>query len=251
MLKQLPILTLGMCAVMLVGCSSDKTIGASADRQYDKPAGCPQPPSDARGVLTLSPGTVKKATNVCFEPVTASYGGKPAKIIWGSTSPLGPFTAELTNQDGSPALVAVRGRTGTQMTLQQGSARIAVNFNVNAMDVKSEVKTADISTSTNFKGSVTIPPLRGLNYLDSRGRGSDVGYDEALGLYASEGEYAEEATKESAEREVEDGELELQVQTVDVQTGTVAGNFISKQPTGLAALKGELEIKGRFIGTFQ
>jgi len=247
--KQLPLLALGVCAFSLVGCNSDKTIGASADRQYEKPVGCPAAPTEARGVLTLTSGEIQKATNLCFEPLSASYAGKPAKIIWGSTSPLGPFTAELGSKAGTLEMMAVRGRTGTQMTLQQGSKRIAVNFNVNGMDLKAP-QGLEISTSTNFKGSVTIPPLRGLNYLDSRGRGADVGYDEAIGLYAAQGDAYKKGTEESREREVKEGKLELQVKVVDPQTGTIAGDFVSVQPTGLGALPGDLEVKGRFIGTF-
>ncbi|WP_218079464.1 photosystem II manganese-stabilizing polypeptide [Anthocerotibacter panamensis] len=245
----IPVLALSVCALALAGCSSDKTIGATAAPKYG-PVGCPKPVEGGRGVFALKAGATKKATNLCLEATQASYGGKPAKIIWGTTSPLGPAIAEITSTGSGLDLVVTGGRTGTQMTLQQGSKRLAVNFNINALDGNTEAKSGEISTSTNFQGKVTIPPLRGLNYLDSRGRGSDVGYDGANAFPASLGERGAEGTKESREREVQDGKIELQVEGVNPETGEIFGKFISRQPTGLAALPEELEVRGTFIGTF-
>jgi len=93
--------------------------------------------------------------------------------------------------------------------------------------------------------------LRGLNYLDSKGRGADVGYDEAPAFRAANGEFARSATKESQEREVEDGKIQLQVESVNPETGEISGKFLSIQPTGVAQFPKELEVRGRFIGTFK
>ncbi len=242
-------LTLGICTLALTSCNSERPIGATAAPYKD--ASCPAPSGEGRGNLTLASGEVLKTNNLCLIPETATYEGRPAKLIWGETSPVGPVIAELSNTGSALELAATGGRTGTQITLQQGNTRLAINFSVNALDTKTDVKTGGIDTSTNFKGTVTVPPLRGLNYLDSRGRGADVGYDETTGFYAADGEYAEEATKETQEREVEDGPFEIQITKVNPEKNEISGTFISRQPTGLAVLKGKLEIKGRFIANFK
>jgi photosystem II oxygen-evolving enhancer protein 1 len=244
--KYIPILVLSLGALALTGCSSDKTVGATAPPKYG-PIGCPKA-SDGRGALTLASGTVRKATNLCLEAKEVNYDGKPAKIIWGTTSPLGPAIATLTSSAKGLDIEVIGGRTGTQMTLQQANSRRAINFSINALSTTA-AKGATISTATDFQGNVTIPPLRGLNYLDSRGRGSDVGYDGANAFSATE--VGQKGTKESREREVQDGKIQLLVENVNPETGEISGKFISNQPTGLAALPKPLEIKGTFIGTFK
>ncbi len=251
------ILALSICVVALTGCSSDKTIGATAERQYTgNPVGCPKASAEGRGTLAVTPGVSKIATNLCFEAQEASFEGKPAKIIWGTTAPLGPAAGELTKTDKGLSLIIgkgginTQGRTGTQMTLQQGSKRIAVNFTVNALDTVAVASSA-VDTATNFNGSVTVPPLRGLNYLDSRGRGNDVGYEEPTAFYASGGQYAKDSTKKSQGRPLETGKIQLLVKTINPETGEISGEFVSEQPTGASTEVGEVEIKGRFLGTFK
>ncbi|MGA7955055.1 MAG: photosystem II manganese-stabilizing polypeptide [Gloeobacterales cyanobacterium] len=244
----LAVLIFGFGALALTSCSSDRSIGSTAVPVYGI-VHCPKA-SEGRGSITLAPGTVLKSTNLCVEARSAKYEGKLAKIIWGNTSPIGPVSAELTKDaSGKVSLMYTGGRHGTQATLQQGSERIPFNFTINGLQA-SGAAASQIDTSTNLVGSITVPPLRGLGYTDSRGRGAEAGYDQSTAFYAYSPEAAVKGTAESRARESGEGQVTFQVKNINAEKGEISGTFISKQPSGVEG-KGEVEVEGYFIGNFK
>jgi photosystem II oxygen-evolving enhancer protein 1 len=244
----LAVIVLGFGALALTSCSSDRSIGSTAVPVYGN-VRCPKA-SEGRGSIALPAGTVLKTTNLCMEARTAKYEGKIAKIIWGDTSPIGPVTAEISKDaSGKVSFIYTGGRHGTQATLQQGSERHPFNFTINALQA-SGAAADQINTSTNLAGTVTVPPLRGLGYTDSRGRGADAGYDESTAFYAYSPEIAVEGTTESRARESGEGKVTFQVENINAEKGEISGKFISDQPSGVSG-KGDVELEGYFIGNFK
>lgn len=244
----LAVLVFGIGALALTSCSSDRSIGSTAVPVYGI-VHCPKA-SEGRGSIALAPGTVLKTTNLCMEARTAKYEGKLAKIIWGNTSPLGPVSAELSKDaSGKISFTYAGGRHGTQATLQQGSERIPFNFTINALQA-SGAAAGQIDTSTNLVGSITVPPLRGLGYTDSRGRGADAGYDQSTAFYAYSPEQAQKGTEESRSRESGEGKITFQVKNINAEKGEISGTFVSEQPSGVTG-KGEVEVEGYFVGNFK
>jgi photosystem II oxygen-evolving enhancer protein 1 len=244
----LAVLILSFGALALTSCSSDRSIGSTAVPAYGK-VYCPKA-SEGRGSISLAPGTALKTTNLCMEARTAKYKGKIAKIIWGDTSPLGPVSAEISKDAaGKVSFTYAGGRHGTQATLQQGSERIPFNFTINALEANGAVA-SQIDTSTNLVGTITVPPLRGLGYTDSRGRGADAGYDESTAFYAYSPEGAVKGTEESRVRESGEGKVTFQVKNINAEKGEISGTFVSDQPSGVEG-KGEVQVEGYFIGNFK
>ncbi|BAC91632.1 photosystem II manganese-stabilizing polypeptide [Gloeobacter violaceus] len=237
-------------AVSLTGCGSDRAPGASST-EFGYAIECKKPTGD-RAPLELRAGEVRQAYDLCLQPKKIAYEGRPAKIIWGQTAPLGPVIAELhQNAQGKPAMEVTGGRNTYQMTLQVGSERIAFNFSASGLDAVSATPRNVVDTSTDFTGELVVPSLRGLGYTDSRGRGTDYGYENSQSTYANSGAAYDEATKESRARETGEGRMVLSIESVNSQTGEIAGSFKSKQSSGLAVLPGEVDVEGRFIGTFK
>jgi photosystem II oxygen-evolving enhancer protein 1 len=244
----LAVVIFGFGAFALTSCSSDRSIGSTAVPVYGI-VQCPKA-SEGRGSIALAPGTVLKTTNLCLEARSAKYEGKIAKIIWGTTSPIGPISAELARDaSGKISFTYTGGRHGTQATLQQGSQRIPFNFTINALEA-SGAAASQIDTSTNLVGSITVPPLRGLGYTDSRGRGADAGYDQSTAFYAYSPEGAVKGTEESRVRESGEGKITFQVKNINAEKGEISGTFISDQPSGVEG-KGEVQVEGYFIGNFK
>lgn len=247
------VLILGLAAVglaALTGCASDRSPGASST-EFGYSINCKKPTGD-RGPLPLKAGEVRKAYDLCLQPAKIAYEGRPVKIIWGQTAPLGPVIAELhRDTDGKPALEVIGGRNTYQLTLQSGSERIAFNFSAYNLDAKAAQSRDVIDTSTDFTGDLVVPSLRGLGYTDSRGRGTDAGYENSQSTYANSGGNYDKATAESRARVTGEGKMTLSIESVNSQTGEIAGTFKSKQNSGLAIFPGELDVEGRFIGTFK
>jgi photosystem II oxygen-evolving enhancer protein 1 len=245
---------LGLAAVSaaaLTGCASDRSSGATAT-DFGYAIECKKPTEGDRTPLAINVGEVRTATDLCFQPQKIAYEGKQTKIIWGQTAYLGPLKAELGRAaDGKPTFEVVGGRSTYQLTLQSGAERIAFNFSAKNLDTTAKLSKDVVDTSTDFSGELVVPPLRGLGYTDSRGRGTDAGYEVAQGPYADSGNQFEKGTEASRSREVGKGDMTLVVTSVNSQTGEVAGTFKSKQSSGLVILPGELEIEGNFIGTFK
>lgn len=235
--------------VALTGCASDRTPGASST-EFGYAIQCKKPEGD-RTPLSLKTGEVRQAYDLCLQPEKISYEGRPTKIIWGQTAPLGPVIAELSRDEaGKPKIEVTGGRNTYQLTLQSGSERIAFNFSASGMEAESPISRDVVDTSTDFKGDLVVPSLRGLGYTDSRGRGSDAGYDQSQGTYAGGSKY-DQATEESRNRKTGSGEIVLSIDSVNSQTGEIAGTFKSKQDSGVAVITGELDVVGRFVGTFK
>ncbi|AGY56450.1 photosystem II manganese-stabilizing protein [Gloeobacter kilaueensis] len=248
------VLLLGLAAlgiVSLAGCSSDRTPGATAT-QFGNTIQCKKPEGN-RAPLELKAGEVRRSYDLCFQPEKAAYEGRPIKIIWGQTAPLGPVIADLSKDaSGKPTLQVTGGRNTFQMTTQApGTERIAFNFSTSGLDATSGAARDVVDTSTDFKGDLVVPPLRGLGYTDARGRGTDAGYESSQGSYATGGEQFEKGTEESRARKVGKGEMTLSIESINSETGEIAGTFKSTQDSGLAIVPGELEVEGRFIGTFK
>jgi photosystem II oxygen-evolving enhancer protein 1 len=246
-------LILGLAALSvaaLTGCASDRSPGATAT-EFGYSIQCKEP-TDGRAPLPLKAGQVLQTYDLCLQPKSIAYGGRPVKIIWGQTAPLGPVIAELSRgSDGKPVIEVTGGRNTYQLTLQQGSERIAFNFSAYNLEAKASQANDKIDTSTDFSGELVVPTLRGLGYTDSRGRGTDAGYETSQATYADSGEQFAKGTEESRARETGEGKMVLSIQSVNPQTGEIAGTFKSVQSSGLAIHPEELEVEGRFIGTFK
>lgn len=243
---------LGLAALgvlTLAGCGSDRSPGASST-EFGYSVECPKVEGD-RAPLELKEGVVKQTYDMCLQPTKIDYEGKPTKLIWGQTANLRPVIAELRRgEDGKPAIEVTGGSTTYQLTLQARSERIPFLFSVSGLKAEASQVSDVINTSTDLKGELVVPPLRGLGYTDSRGRGSDAGYDQSQSTYATAGKY-EDATKESLAREVGEGEMLLNITSVNSQTGQIAGTFKSKQSSGVSVVPGEMEIEGTFVANFK
>jgi photosystem II oxygen-evolving enhancer protein 1 len=246
------LLFLGLAAVglaALTGCASDRSPGATST-EFGYAIECKKPTGD-RAPLQLKAGEVRKAYDLCLQPKRIAYEGKPVRLIWGQTAPLEVIAELRRGEDGKPAIEVTGGRNTYQMTLQSGSERIAFNFSAYNLDAKAAQARDLVDTSTNFSGELVVPSLRGLGYTDARGRGTDAGYENSQSTYATSGAQFDKATEESRARATGEGKMTLSVESVNSQTGEIAGTFKSKQSSGLAIHPGELDVEGRFVGTFK
>jgi len=85
-----------------------------------------------------------------------------------------------------------------------------------------------------FGGSFKVPSYRTGLFLDPKGRGMTVGYDQAQGLIASQTgveAQAELFNENNKVFDVLDGSIEFAVSQVNTEEGEIGGVFVSSQPS--------------------
>merc|ERR1711879_493465 len=84
-------------------------------------------------------------------------------------------------------------------------------------------------------GEFTVPSYRSGGFLDPKGRGMYTGYDQAVGLMASQadgGEGQDALFKETNKVfDIGKGAIEMEVNKVNQDLGEIGGVFVSKQPS--------------------
>ncbi len=112
-----------------------------------------------------------------------------------------------------------------------GGERVPFLFTIKNLVAKAPG--TNITTATEFGGDFRVPSYRTGLFLDPKGRGGTTGYDMAVALPAMNadgGEGQDELFKESNKVFlVTDGAIEMAVQRVDVDSGELAGVFVSEQ----------------------
>merc|ERR1711979_73055 len=104
--------------------------------------------------------------------------------------------------------------------------------------VKSLVATGDGSSfkpGFTWGGEFEVPSYRSGGFLDPKGRGMYTGYDQAVGLPASQAdgkEGQEELFKETNKVfDIGRGAMEMEVNKVNQDNGEIGGVFVAKQPS--------------------
>jgi photosystem II oxygen-evolving enhancer protein 1 len=233
-----------LLAILLALCLSVFAVPAKAAKApltYDqirntgKAAICPSVSDNARGRIEVPRGGSLKLTDVCFQPVQIEVeeekrnGEKEfikAKNIMISAATLGPIKAEVTPKDGALELKVVDGIT-FQPTTGQMPRRELVPFLFSVKDLVATAQGSAIDPSTDFEGEFLVPGYHSSTFLDPRGRGSNTGYDTAVGLQAAKDDFA---TNRKVD-EVSQGKMSLRIARVDASTGEMAGSFVSVQPS--------------------
>jgi len=231
-----------LLAILLALCLSVFALPAEAAKApltYDqirntgKAAICPSVSDDARGRIEVPSGGSLKLTDVCFQPVQIEVeeekrnGEKEfikAKNIMISAATLGPIKAEVTPKDGGLELKVVDGIT-FQPTTGQLPRRELVPFLFSVKDLVATAQGSAIDPSTDFEGEFLVPGYHTSTFLDPRGRGSNTGYDTAVGLQAAKDDFA---TNRKVD-EVSQGKMSLRIARVDPSTGEMGGSFVSIQ----------------------
>ncbi len=233
-----------LLAILLAFCLSVfafRAEAAKAPLTYDqirntgKAAICPSVSDSSRGRIGIPSGGSLKLTDVCFQPVQIEVeeekrnGEKEfivAKNILLSAATLGPIKAEVTPKNGGLELRVVDGITA-QPTTGQMPRRELVPLLFSVKDLVATAQGAAIDPSTDFEGEFLVPGYHSSSFLDPRGRGSNTGYDTAVGLQAAKDEFAPNRKVD----EVLQGKMSLRIARVDPSTGEMAGSFVSIQPS--------------------
>ncbi|MDB9312782.1 photosystem II manganese-stabilizing polypeptide [Spirulina sp. CS-785/01] len=260
---------LAVCLGFLTACSDGPANATDREQlTYDEIVNtglanvCPELDETARGSIEISSDQTYQITDMCLQPqrfFVKEEGKKrraeefvEGKILTRSTTSLDQVegTVEVSS-DGVISFQEEGGIDFQPITVQlPGGEQIPFMFTIKELDAKSEPGFESINTSTDLKGDLFVPSYRGAVFLDPKGRGIASGYDNAIALPANAD--GEELTRANQKRyQTGEGEMSLQITKVDGETGEIAGNFVSIQPSDTdmgADDPEEVKIKGTFYG---
>jgi len=269
LISLLLILTFGL----LTACSDGSMADMSAEElTYDQIVNtglannCPELEETTRGTIELDPNRSYLLTNLCLQPseffVKEESINKrreaefvAAKQITRRTTTIDQVQGNLKfTKDGELSFIEQDGFDFQPITVQlPGGEQFPFLFTVKELVASAPIKDGKITTSTDFEGDFKVPSYRTSNFLDPKGRGLTAGYDNAVALPARSD--SEELVKENVKRfALNKGHISLQVTKIDSQTGEIAGNFISEQPTQTdmgSKEPADVKIKGRFYARIE
>jgi photosystem II oxygen-evolving enhancer protein 1 len=226
---------------------------------------CPTIEATVRGVIPLDKGDGYKLTNLCIQPtdflVKAEEEGSkakrksnyvPGKVMTRLTSSLDAIEGSLLlNDDGSVTFKEEDGIDFQPITVQiPGGEQFPMLFTVKSLVATSQPGANAINSSTDFQGEFKVPSYRTSNFLDPKGRGLTTGYESAVAIPSSGDD--EELAKENVKRFLSGkGNISLQVRQINSDTGEIAGDFESVQPSESdmgSKEPSEIKIRGLFYG---
>jgi photosystem II oxygen-evolving enhancer protein 1 len=181
----------------------------------------------------------QRLRGVCFEPksfqVETEVDGKPTfvstKLMTRQTytldfieGTLNPNPITFVEEDGMDF-------AATTVQLPDGE-RVPFMFTVKQLVAKGEGST--FKPGFTWGGEFEVPSYRSGGFLDPKGRGMYTGYDQAVGLPASQadgGEGQDAIFKETNKVfDIGRGAIEMEVNKVNQDLGEIGGVFVSKQP---------------------
>eukprot|EP00930_Biecheleria_cincta_P026188 TRINITY_DN184_c0_g1_i3.p1 TRINITY_DN184_c0_g1~~TRINITY_DN184_c0_g1_i3.p1 ORF type:complete len:341 (-),score=101.65 TRINITY_DN184_c0_g1_i3:140-1162(-) len=218
---------------------------------------CPTVESSGTSIA-VKPGSRLK--NVCFEPKSFAVEFDTDKgkefattklttrqtytlaFIEGSLEP-NPIT--FTEQDGMDF-------AATTVKLPDGQY-VPFLFTVKELVAKGEG--SEFKPGFTWGGEFSVPSYRTGGFLDPKGRGMYLGYDQAVALPAAQSDGAEgqdELFKETNKVfDIGKGAIEMEVNKVNADLGEIGGVFVSKQPSDTdmgAKAPRTILLKGIFYG---
>lgn len=242
---------LALCLGVLTACSEAPTAGIVDKSQltYDQVVGtglanqCPQLASTSRGSIAIAPNTSYRVTDMCLQP-TEFYVKEeptnqrreaefvPGKLLTRATSSLDQISGTLSvDSEGNVTFYEEDGIDFQAITVQlPGGEQIPFLFTIKGLVAQAPSELQAINTSTDFAGEFEVPSYRGAVFLDPKGRGVASGYDNAVALPAQADD--EELARANVKRyQKGEGEISLQIEKVNSDTGEIAGTFESQQPS--------------------
>mmetsp|Transcript_37209 Transcript_37209/g.81220 ORF Transcript_37209/g.81220 Transcript_37209/m.81220 type:complete len:342 (+) Transcript_37209:65-1090(+) len=181
----------------------------------------------------------QRLRGVCFEPksfqVETEIDGKPTfvstKLMTRQTytldfieGTLNPNPITFVEEDGMDF-------AATTVQLPDGE-RVPFMFTVKQLVAKGEG--SKFKPGFTWGGEFEVPSYRSGGFLDPKGRGMYTGYDQAVGLPASQadgGEGQDAIFKETNKVfDIGRGAIEMEVNKVNQDLGEIGGVFVSKQP---------------------
>ncbi len=197
---------------------------------------CPTVAETARGKIDLAEGETLRLAEVCFQPVKIEVAEErrdgsveyiPTKTVLLPGATLGPMDAILTAENDTLTFRVVDGIASQPTTVQLPRRELVpLLFSAKELVATAQAKGYTINASTDFEGKFKVPGYRSSSFLDPRARGSETGYDSAVGLQAAQDEFNESTVKTDR---ITEGELSLRISRLDASTGEFAGNFVSYQ----------------------
>lgn len=126
-----------------------------------------------------------------------------------------------------------------------GGERVPFLFTIKELNAKGTLST--------FGGDFTVPSYRGATFLDPKGRGGAIGYDNAVALpsKADDESLLKENIKDTAELT---GKATFQTAVINTQTGEIGGVFESIQPSDTdlgAKTPKDVKIKGLWYAQYE
>merc|ERR1712113_675786 len=113
--------------------------------------------------------------------------------------------------------------------------------------------TSTIDSSLKLAGKFQVPSYRTGLFLDSKGRGTVTGYDQAVALPALQAGGDDSLVNENNKKfDVGEGSIELKVTSVNAELGEFGGVFVHKQPSDTdlgSKTPKEVLLKGEFFAT--
>ncbi|MEO1134096.1 MAG: photosystem II manganese-stabilizing polypeptide [Cyanobacteria bacterium J06639_1] len=196
---------------------------------------CPEVDETARGKIDIAPGEVLNLNQVCFQPVKieveeerrngeTEFVNTKSFILKGAT--LGPALAKAYPVGDDLEFDVLSGMISQPTTVQlPGREQVPLLFSVNELKAIAPGSASGIDRSSEFEGKFKVFGYRGSSFLDPKARGSETGYDSAVGLQAAQENYQ----KTNKVDEITEGDMSIQIARVDPLTGEMSGSFVSYQ----------------------
>lgn len=266
--RALLIAFLALCFSVLTACSegpamSQEPLTYNQIRNTGLANNCPQLEETARGSISIDPDKSYRLTSLCLQPTTffvkeeaANKRAKPeyvsSKLVTRLTSTIESVEGSLKkNNDGSLTFVEEDGIDFQAITVQlPGGERVPFLFTIKNLVATTQPDTVTINSSTDFAGEFKVPSYRTANFLDPKGRGLTAGYDTAV-AFPSNADNQELAKENIKQFQLDKGKISLQVTKINGETGEIAGNFESLQPseTDMGSRQPrDVKIRGIFYG---
>ncbi|MBE9222067.1 photosystem II manganese-stabilizing polypeptide [Cyanobacterium stanieri LEGE 03274] len=227
---------------------------------------CPQINEFTRGSIDISPDQPLAVVDMCLEPEEYFVKEEPvnkrkeaeyiqAKVLTRDTTSLEQIRGSIVaDEEGVLTFKEFDGIDFQIITLLlPGGDQVPFFFTIKQLTAQTEPGFTSVNSSTDFKGDFKVPSYRGASFIDPKGRGLTIGYDNAVALPAGadKSEYARNNIKKA---EIMKGEMSLQITKVDAETGEIAGIFESEQPSSTdlgAEDPEEVKIRGSFYARLE
>ncbi len=227
---------------------------------------CPQISEFTRGSIDISPDQPLSVVDMCLEPQEYFVKEEPVnkrkeaefiegKVLTRDTTSLEQIRGTISSDaDGKLTFQEIDGIDFQIITvLLPGGEQVPFFFTIKKLTAETDAGFTSVNTSTDFSGSFKVPSYRGASFIDPKGRGLTIGYDNAVALPAGadKSEYTRSNVKQA---ETMQGKMSLQITKVDSDTGEISGVFESEQPssTDLGAEEPEeVKIRGIFYARLE
>ena len=197
---------------------------------------CPEVADNARGKIETTAGQRFDLDDVCFQPVSIEVeeerrGGEKefvgTKNVTRQTFTLGPAQAELVSSGTELEFNILDGMTFQATTAQlPGREQAPILLSIKGLKATADSADGSINSSLDFEGNYVVEGYRSSLFLDPKGRGSETGYEMAVGLQAAQDDFDEGTVKTD---EFTDAKMSFSITRVDPSTGELGGNFVAYQ----------------------